>query len=1014
LRLQGFESEPLRARCSCREPGSVLCAHVRLLVTQLLDAAHDPHAPLHAELLRVCATPSWVRFMDALEPSDDGGAEADERLVWKLRVSDAGAVAMAPALQRRSAQGAWSAGARVQAAALPPSLPLEPQDQLALALLRDQSPGKDGFYEVGLASLRVLLGHPLLFAGEPQRPVVLEETRVELDFEHVHTNVTNVTNGTDVTKVAGVRARTRLGLQPLAAMSEPPSGDHLARLERDGKLTFAPLSAAVARILWALSTHATVLPEESFTALRQRLLPLQAHATLHLSEGLRGQSGQAPQRLLLRLAPAAGEGLRASLHARPLPFGPVFLPGRGPAEALGERDGRRTYALRDLIWERETAAELAEALRFALGFEEGPLRVRFDTIEDSLLLIERVARHADRLDVEWLDGKPSLRLAAPIRRGDLKLKVSEGRRWFEASGHATSDAGARVELADLLEAARTGQRFVRVAAGCYAELHEALRARLEQMQHVVYSERDRIKLAACAVPRLLELPQEPAQVELSQPVAAVLERMQRAETLLIEPPEAIGALPRPYQREGVRFLLRLATWSGGACLADDMGLGKTLQALAVLVARRALGPALVVAPTSVCDNWLHEARRFAPELRLRLYRGPKRAGLLEGLAAGDVLVTSYELLLRDAAALRAHAFASLVLDEAHMLKNARTARARAAAAISAEFRIALTGTPVENHSGELWSLMAQLNPAVLGSFRRFRTHFGLPIERYDDRERLSVLRRIVSPFVLRRTKLEVAPELPARIELTKSIALSEREQALYDTAVADLRQRVGSRRHMQLDRVALLSELTRLRQLACHPRLLMPELVMESSKVRALLDMLEQLLPLGHRALVFSQFVSHLRLVQEALAARAWPQLYLDGSTPAAERGELVQRWQRGEGSLFLISLKAGGTGLNLTGADYVFHLDPWWNPAAEDQASDRAHRIGQARPVTIVRLVARATIEEQVMQMHAEKRELAGALLADTGAARWNVDELAQFLGLPLSAAAEPRSSETPTPAKA
>jgi SNF2 family DNA or RNA helicase len=381
-----------------------------------------------------------------------------------------------------------------------------------------------------------------------------------------------------------------------------------------------------------------------------------------------------------------------------------------------------------------------------------------------------------------------------------------------------------------------------------------------------------------------------------------------------------------------------------------------------------------------------------------VYRGPRRARLRHDLRAGDVLVMSYELMQRDRAALSGIEFGTMVLDEAHVIKNALTARARAAAGVRAAFRIALTGTPLENHLGELWGLMAQLNPAVLGGWSRFRVHFGVPIERYDDRERLTVLRQIVSPFILRRTKLQVAPELPARLEVIKKIALSPAEQGLYDAAVRDLQMRVGKRRKLELDRVALLAEITRLRQLACHPRLLMPDLVLESSKVRTLLELFGDLLPAGHRALVFSQFVGHLALVREALAARGLGYLYLDGSTPAAERGGLVERWQNGETDVFLISLKAGGTGLNLSGADYVFHLDPWWNPAAEDQASDRAHRIGQARPVTIVRMVAEATIEEQVLSLHAQKRELASAVLEGSdGAAdvRLDVDELAEFLGL-------------------
>jgi SNF2 family DNA or RNA helicase len=363
------------------------------------------------------------------------------------------------------------------------------------------------------------------------------------------------------------------------------------------------------------------------------------------------------------------------------------------------------------------------------------------------------------------------------------------------------------------------------------------------------------------------------------------------------------------------------------------------------------------------------------------------------------LVTSYELATSDVESLKQIEFATLVLDEAHMLKNAGTARARAIAALSAEFRIALTGTPLENHLGELWSLMAQLNPALLGSFTQFRAYFGLPIERYQDQERLAVLRQLVSPFILRRDKRSVAPELPARIEATRIVPLSAAERDLYDAAVLDLRRRIEDRKKFDLDRVSVLAEITRLRQLACHPALVVSDWHKPSSKLRALLSILDDILPRGHRALLFSQFVSHLQLVRAALHARNLPYLYLDGSTKASERAELAQRWQAGETALFLISLKAGGTGLNLSKADYVIQLDPWWNPAAEDQAADRAHRIGSDRPVTILRLLAQSTVEEQVAALHTDKRNLAQNLLQETGASRLAFEELAEFLGLTKSA---------------
>jgi SNF2 family DNA or RNA helicase len=435
---------------------------------------------------------------------------------------------------------------------------------------------------------------------------------------------------------------------------------------------------------------------------------------------------------------------------------------------------------------------------------------------------------------------------------------------------------------------------------------------------------------------------------------------------------------RDYQRHGVAWLLNASRWADGVCLADEMGLGKTIQTIALLCVRAPLGAALIIAPTSVVSNWQSELARFAPELQVRVYRGAHRRERLADLGPDCVLVGSYELVLRDRESFEGQKFATQVIDEAQTVRNARTRRARAVASIDSAFRVALTGTPVENRLGDLWSLFSLIAPGLLGTWGRFRSLFAVPIERYDNAERAAELRGVIAPFILRRTKREVARELPPRTEVVHLVEPSAAEQALYTAAVQQARRALGKRiraddasRHLQI-----LAELTKLRLLACHPRLVIDDARVESSKLLALLQLMEDILPRGHRVLVFSQFVRHLTLVRDAFDRAGITYVYLDGSTPAAQRAELVERFQKAEAQAFLISLKAGGTGLNLTAADYVVHLDPWWNPAAEDQASDRAHRMGQERPVTVVKLVSRGTIEEKVLELHARKRRIAEAAL--------------------------------------
>ncbi len=452
-----------------------------------------------------------------------------------------------------------------------------------------------------------------------------------------------------------------------------------------------------------------------------------------------------------------------------------------------------------------------------------------------------------------------------------------------------------------------------------------------------------------------------------------------------KPPATLRAKLRDYQIEGHAWLSRIATWGAGACLADDMGLGKTVQAIAVLLDRAKHGPALVLAPTSVMHNWVDELARFAPSLRPVLYNEDNRAVALASLKKNDVLIASYGVLVRDVDKLAATKFATLVFDEAQALKNHTTQRAKAARKLAADFRIALSGTPFENHLGELWSLFSLVFPGLLGSWDQFRERYAIPIERQGSPEARAALARVLSPFLLRRTKAEVARELPARTEIEVPVALSDDERALYEdarlAAVAELaRKGVGVREERK--RFQVLAAITRLRLLASHPKLYDPSSVVSSSKLARAVELLQELRESNHRALVFSQFTSHLALVRPALEAAGFDLLYLDGATPARERKRLVAEFQGGRGDAFLISLKAGGQGINLTGADYVLHLDPWWNPAVEDQATDRAHRIGQSQPVTVYRLISRGTIEERILALHHDKRSLVASVLAGSGAA--------------------------------
>jgi SNF2 family DNA or RNA helicase len=534
---------------------------------------------------------------------------------------------------------------------------------------------------------------------------------------------------------------------------------------------------------------------------------------------------------------------------------------------------------------------------------------------------------------------------------------------------------------------------IRLQGGAWLAITGELAERLAPLAHLSSPVRDGVEIGPSAFGALDDLVRDGATLDAEGAFARLRARMKSASRTRPRVPRTFKGTLRDYQVEGFRWLARLATWGAGACLADDMGLGKTLQALALLCHRAKEGPALVVAPTSVCSNWVQEASRFAPSLNFRLFREADRAGVVAALRPGDVLVVSYGLLTLDLDRFKGTRFATLVLDEAQAVKNAATRRARAAREIDADFRVALSGTPVENHLGELWSIYRIVFPGLLGSWELFRRRFALPIERDHDPVPLRALVATLRPFLLRRTKAEVARELPTRTEIALPVALSAGERRLYEQArLAAVARLAGAEEAARPEqrRFQVLAAITQLRLLACHPRLYDMESVLPSSKLARFVELATELTEGGHRTLVFSQFTSHLALVREALSAAGARYLYLDGQTPPAQRDRLVARFQGGEGDLFLISLKAGGTGLNLTAADYVIHLDPWWNPAVEDQATDRAHRIGQRRPVTVYRLLSQGTIEEAIVKLHVDKRELvAGVLGGMDAAARLSPDAL-------------------------
>jgi superfamily II DNA or RNA helicase len=586
----------------------------------------------------------------------------------------------------------------------------------------------------------------------------------------------------------------------------------------------------------------------------------------------------------------------------------------------------------------------------------------------------------------WVVEADGVRMRAP---GPMTFQVTSGVDWFELHGQVEF-GDLTVGLPTLLRALRRGERYVLLDDGSQGLLPETWLARYGKFADLGESQADTIRFKPSQALLLDALLAE--QQHLSVDPGFVRWREQLRTFTGIEPaspPATFEGQLRPYQQDGLGWLHFLQDFHLGGCLADDMGLGKTIQVLALLASRRDPNraadnpprPSMVVVPRSLVFNWLMEAERFTPTLRVLDYTGPNRAEALAQLDGADVLVTTYGILRRDIVTLKALNFDYAILDEAQAIKNADSQAAKAGRLLQAEHRLALTGTPVENHLSDLWSLCEFLNPGMLGRSSVFQ-QITKSSEAQDDAQ-LNLLATAIRPVMLRRTKAQVLHDLPDKTEQTLFCDLPPAQRQLYD----ELRNYYRTQLHQRVQEVGLkrskiqiLEALLRLRQAACHPGLIDPERTGDpSAKLDALLEQLEEVIAEGHKALVFSQFTSLLAIVRKQLDARGMVYAYLDGRT--RKRQERVERFQQDPSCpLFLISLKAGGHGLNLTAAEYVFILDPWWNPAVEAQAIDRAHRIGQTQPVFAYRLISRDTVEDKIVALQQSKRELADSIVAADG----------------------------------
>lgn len=926
--------------------------------------------------------PVWETALTALEnlaqPVGDlaktqSSNDSDERMIWEAKFGET-SIFLTPYVQKRTPKG-WSKGRKVALARLYDDWPgpdfgfLTDQDRVICKSIRQYSARNYyGYLEVKYEwdqkkLIEGLVGHNHIYLeGLRDEPVQVTEARPQLTIKRSGKNL-------------------RLEIEPAPGTDDEPIRVTQVGSHRYSVVRFSPEQSSIAKLIAGLPKVPNDQKDRVFRIAQSLASVIDVQSSLK-GAPTTGEEVKASSKIIAQLTPFQ-DGLRAELFVQPFgEQGPFCRPGIGAQAMLANVDGKSLSTKRDLKAERKNLQDVLAACPTldSRTVNNDQAEWLFPESEDALELVTELQTlaDADQLIVLWPRGKTH-DIAGSVDSSGFQVSVRRENDWFAASGKLNVDDKLAVDLMTMLDlVSSSSSRFVKMDDGRFLALSQELRQRIADIGAYGTAMKNKLRFApvhALVVDELLD----DTGVKADKHWKSQLSRIEEAGSVSVEVPSTLQADLRDYQREGFAWLKRLAHWSTGACLADDMGLGKTIQSLALLVDRAFDGPQLIVAPASVGFNWESETRRFAPTLTPKMFRDCDRDQFFEDIQPGDLAIVSYGLLQTEIERFKSIQWNTVLLDEAQAVKNMATKRSQAVMQLDAGFRLILTGTPMENHLGELWNLFRFIVPGLLGSQKDFRQRFAIPIERDQCRATRNRLKKLIQPFMLRRTKSEVLAELPARTESIIEVELSSAEASLYESLRLKALERVANAVEAESSagetHLQMLAELTRLRLACCHPTLVGGKGI-ESAKLEVFREKIGELIENRHKVLVFSQFVKHLEILRKELDGMGVTYQYLDGATPVRKRKQAVEAFQAGQGDVFLISLKAGGTGLNLTAADYVIHMDPWWNPAVEDQATDRAHRIGQHRPVHVYRLITHGTIEEKIVELHNTKRDLADSVL--------------------------------------
>jgi SNF2 family DNA or RNA helicase len=917
-----------------------------------------------ALLTRLTIKESWQLALESIinktnDKTSSNSNEKEQRIIYIIGTYDIEAL-----LQSKKKNGEWSIGKRITDRAIE-------NKEIAIADKTDQkilnSIASYKYLHINNI-IYLLVGCDRVFKRAPRGQ--LQEIKIVEEKPYLIVNKN--TNGT-------FKITSNIPYNKIPYDNTPI----ITKSDNNCTYTISKLSmqeATVYKQLLSISSY----PAAAEPLIKQMLVALGGKTELHSNinadlddiDNIEGDS-----RVVVRLLPQKGL-FEATISVAPLKESDVRdKPGQGSINLICNDGNKKVQVTRNLKQEKKNLSLLREFLCQAEMIDEDNSIFYLDKIilsfEDVLQLLDWCREHDNNVSIEWKKGS-NIKVHPAIEAKSVSIGVKSKGGWFEVEGDVKIDDSHILKLQELIKLmSASSSHYIRLGESEYVQLSNELRKQLKRLAGVSNTQHDKILLAPAATSLLDGVFDSEMDVNTCPALDKLRKQIKESSTIRIKTPTMLKATLREYQEEGYTWMARLTAWGAGVCLADDMGLGKTVQTIALLLDQQKKGASLIVAPASVIPNWRNELNKFAPTLHVDILNDSNnRKELIEKAKKGDIVLSTYGILTVEQENLAQKEWNIVCLDEAHVIKNRETKMSQAAMMLKTNRKIILTGTPIQNHLSELWNLFQFINPGLLGSYEQFQKKYIIPVEQDNDKDKQNMLRRIISPFLLRRTKNEVLEELPNKDEIVLPVELSKSEQTIYEAYRKKAEMLVKEEKTVNINSLA---EITRLRQMACSCALVEKDWAQESSKVSTFIELADSIMEGGNHALVFSQFTTFLEEVKQAMDEAKIPYLYLDGSTPIKKRELLVQHFQEGEYPFFLISLKAGGLGLNLTGANYVIHLDPWWNPAIEQQATDRAYRIGQQQDVTVYHLIAQNTIEEKILRLHKTKRDLADSLLAGT-----------------------------------